>query len=66
MTDVTIKKTESLSGEVCAPPSKSYTQRMLIAAALSNGSPKYLTRLFQKIPKQHCELSQLWVRNSNG
>ena len=40
MTDVTIKKTESLSGEVCAPPSKSYTQRMLIAAALSNGVSK--------------------------
>jgi 3-phosphoshikimate 1-carboxyvinyltransferase len=40
MADVTIKKTEKLSGEVCAPPSKSYTQRMLIAAALSNGTSK--------------------------
>ena len=40
MVDVTIKKTETLSGEVCAPPSKSYTQRMLIAAALSNGASK--------------------------
>ncbi len=40
MTDVIIKKTEKLSGEVCAPPSKSYTQRMLIAAALSNGISK--------------------------
>ena len=40
MTDVTIKKTEKLSGEVCAPPSKSYTQRMLIAVALSNGISK--------------------------
>ena len=40
MVDVIIKKTEKLSGEVCAPPSKSYTQRMLIAAALSNGTSK--------------------------
>jgi len=40
MTDVIITKTPRLSGEVCAPPSKSYTQRMLIAAALSNGSGK--------------------------
>ena len=40
MTNVIIKKTERLSGEVCAPPSKSYTQRMLIAAALSNGISK--------------------------
>ena len=40
MADVIIKKTEKLSGEVCAPPSKSYTQRMLIAAALSNGTSK--------------------------
>jgi 3-phosphoshikimate 1-carboxyvinyltransferase len=40
MTDVTIKKTERLSGVVCAPPSKSYTQRMLIAATLSNGISK--------------------------
>ncbi|MGD0645127.1 MAG: 3-phosphoshikimate 1-carboxyvinyltransferase [Candidatus Bathyarchaeia archaeon] len=40
MADVIIKKTKSLSGEVCAPPSKSYTQRMLVAAALSNGTSK--------------------------
>ena len=32
MVDVIVKKTEKLSGEVCAPASKSYTQRMLIAA----------------------------------
>ena len=38
MVDVIVKKTERLNGEVCAPPSKSYTQRMLIAAALSNGT----------------------------
>jgi 3-phosphoshikimate 1-carboxyvinyltransferase len=40
MVDVIVKKAERLSGEVCAPPSKSYTQRMLIAAALSNGEGK--------------------------
>jgi len=38
MTDVTVRKTEELKGETCAPPSKSYTQRMLIAAALSQGT----------------------------
>jgi len=40
MVDVIVKKTEKLSGEICAPPSKSYTQRMLIAASLSNGISK--------------------------
>ena len=40
MADVIVKKTEMLSGQVCAPSSKSYTQRMIIAAALSNGSSK--------------------------
>src|SRR4030065_2886054 len=40
MTDVVIRKTETLNGEVCAPPSKSYTQRMLIASALSHGISK--------------------------
>ncbi len=40
MTDVIVKKTEKLSGEICAPPSKSYTQRMLVAAALSIGISK--------------------------
>ncbi|MGA2681278.1 MAG: 3-phosphoshikimate 1-carboxyvinyltransferase [Candidatus Bathyarchaeia archaeon] len=40
MADVIVKKSEKLSGEVCAPPSKSYTQRMLIAASLSNGTGK--------------------------
>jgi 3-phosphoshikimate 1-carboxyvinyltransferase len=38
MTEVIIRKAEKLSGEVCAPPSKAYTQRMLIAAALSLGT----------------------------
>jgi 3-phosphoshikimate 1-carboxyvinyltransferase len=40
MTDVTVRKTEELKGEICAPPSKSYTQRMLIAAALAQGTSK--------------------------
>ncbi|MCL5949633.1 MAG: 3-phosphoshikimate 1-carboxyvinyltransferase [Candidatus Bathyarchaeota archaeon] len=40
MANVTVKKTEKLSGQVCAPPSKSYTQRMVIAAALSHGTSK--------------------------
>jgi 3-phosphoshikimate 1-carboxyvinyltransferase len=38
MTDVIIRKAERLKGEVYAPPSKAYTQRMLIAAALSHGT----------------------------
>jgi 3-phosphoshikimate 1-carboxyvinyltransferase len=37
MADVIVKKTEWLNGQVCAPPSKSYTQRMVLAAALSKG-----------------------------
>jgi 3-phosphoshikimate 1-carboxyvinyltransferase len=40
MTDVIISKSERLNGEVCAPPSKSYTQRMLIAGTLCNGISK--------------------------
>jgi 3-phosphoshikimate 1-carboxyvinyltransferase len=40
MADVIVKKTRKLSGQVCAPSSKSYTQRMVIAAALSNGTSK--------------------------
>ncbi|HLN89048.1 MAG TPA: 3-phosphoshikimate 1-carboxyvinyltransferase, partial [Candidatus Binatia bacterium] len=40
MTTVTIKKTQKLSGQVCAPSSKSYTQRIVIAAALSDGTSK--------------------------
>jgi 3-phosphoshikimate 1-carboxyvinyltransferase len=40
MTDVIIRKTDTLKGQVCAPPSKPYTQRMLIAAALANGTSK--------------------------
>jgi len=37
LADVTIKQTLKLKGKVCAPPSKSYTQRMALAAALSLG-----------------------------
>ena len=37
MVDVIVKKTIQLRGKVEAPPSKSYTQRMIIAAALSKG-----------------------------
>jgi 3-phosphoshikimate 1-carboxyvinyltransferase len=40
MTDVVVRKAERLKGAVCAPPSKAYTQRMLIAAALSRGTSK--------------------------
>lgn len=40
MTDVLIRRTEKLKGEVCAPSSKAYTQRMLIAAALLHGTSK--------------------------
>ena len=40
MVEVIVKKTESLNGQVCASPSKSYTQRMVIASALANGSSK--------------------------
>lgn len=35
---VVVKKTGSLSGTVAAPASKSYTQRMVIASALSEGT----------------------------
>lgn len=40
MVDVIIRRTEGLSGEVYAPPSKAYTHRMLIAALLSGGASK--------------------------
>ena len=46
MTDVTVRKTEMLKGEICAPPSKAYTQRMLIAAALADGTSKISNPLF--------------------
>ena len=40
MTDVVVRKAERLKGAVYAPPSKAYTQRILIAAALSRGTSK--------------------------
>jgi 3-phosphoshikimate 1-carboxyvinyltransferase len=40
MVHVAIRKTQRLCGQVCAPSSKSYTQRMVIAAALSHGISK--------------------------
>jgi 3-phosphoshikimate 1-carboxyvinyltransferase len=48
MTDVVVRKAERLKGEVCAPPSKAYTQRMLIAAALANGTSKISGPLFSE------------------
>jgi 3-phosphoshikimate 1-carboxyvinyltransferase len=46
MTNVTIRKTEMLKGEICAPPSKAYTQRMTIAAALAPGTSKISNPLY--------------------
>jgi 3-phosphoshikimate 1-carboxyvinyltransferase len=46
MTDVTVRKTERLKGEICAPPSKAYTQRMMIAAALAPGTSRISNPLF--------------------
>ena len=40
MAEVILRRTEALSGEVAAPPSKAYTHRMLIAALLSDGVSK--------------------------
>jgi 3-phosphoshikimate 1-carboxyvinyltransferase len=48
VTDVTVRKAEKLKGEVCAPPSKAYTQRMLIAAALSHGTSRISGPLFSE------------------
>lgn len=45
MVDVIIRGNQRLSGEVCAPPSKAYTHRMLIAALLSGGTTKILNPL---------------------
>src|SRR4030042_3915320 len=48
MTDVIVRKAEKLKGEVWAPPSKAYTQRMLIAAALSHGSSRISGPVFSE------------------
>jgi 5-enolpyruvylshikimate-3-phosphate synthase len=51
MVDVIVKKTEKLNGEICAPPSKSYTQRMLVGAALSIGISKISNPLLSQDTK---------------
>ncbi|MGE5533631.1 MAG: 3-phosphoshikimate 1-carboxyvinyltransferase, partial [Bacillota bacterium] len=38
--DVIVKKTEKLVGQICASPSKSYTQRMVLASSLAGGTSK--------------------------
>jgi 3-phosphoshikimate 1-carboxyvinyltransferase len=48
MTNVILKKVEYLSGKVSAPPSKSYTQRMAIASALSEGTSRVANPLFSE------------------
>jgi 3-phosphoshikimate 1-carboxyvinyltransferase len=48
MAEVIVKKTEQLRGQVCAPPSKSLTQRMIIAAALSKGTSKVSSPLLSE------------------
>ncbi|MCW4009897.1 MAG: 3-phosphoshikimate 1-carboxyvinyltransferase [Candidatus Bathyarchaeota archaeon] len=45
---MSVPKTQKLKGAVYAPPSKAYTQRMLIAAALSNGASKVLNPLISE------------------
>jgi 3-phosphoshikimate 1-carboxyvinyltransferase len=46
--DVTVKASPHLSGEISAPASKSYTQRMVIAAALSKGTSRIVNPLFSE------------------
>jgi len=48
MTNVSVRKTLELKGEVCAPASKAYTQRLLVAAALSEGNSKVVNPLFSE------------------
>ncbi|MCL2134854.1 MAG: 3-phosphoshikimate 1-carboxyvinyltransferase [Candidatus Bathyarchaeota archaeon] len=48
MVDVTIKPTNKLQGVLNAPASKAYTQRMLIAAALSEGTGKVIKPLLSE------------------
>ncbi|MFZ7138733.1 MAG: 3-phosphoshikimate 1-carboxyvinyltransferase [archaeon] len=43
--DLTVKNTTALKGVVCAPPSKAYTHRMVIAASLSEGTSKIFNPL---------------------
>jgi 3-phosphoshikimate 1-carboxyvinyltransferase len=48
MVDVIVKKTKHLSGQICASPSKSYTQRMILAGALSAGACKISNPLYSE------------------
>jgi len=48
MVNVTVKPTNKLQGRLRAPASKSYTQRMLIAAALSKGIGKIANPLLSE------------------
>ncbi len=51
LTVVVVEETATLKGEICAPPSKSYTHRAIIAASLAKGisrirSPLYSDDIF--------------------
>jgi len=46
--DIVVKKAGELSGSVIAPSSKSYTQRMVIAAALSEGTSHIFNPLYSE------------------
>ncbi|MDR2720478.1 MAG: 3-phosphoshikimate 1-carboxyvinyltransferase [Nitrososphaerota archaeon] len=48
MVSITVKPTNKLQGTLVAPASKSYTQRMLIAAALSEGSGRVVNPLLSE------------------
>ncbi|MDR0319067.1 MAG: 3-phosphoshikimate 1-carboxyvinyltransferase [Nitrososphaerota archaeon] len=48
MVNVTVKSIDKMQGILMAPASKSYTQRMLIAAALSDGSGKVVNPLLSE------------------
>ncbi len=48
MASVTVKNVQSIQGEAPAPPSKSYTQRMVIASALAVGMSKVINPLFSE------------------
>ena len=54
MVNVIVKETKRLEGQVCAPASKSYTQRMLIASALSGGIGKVSNPLLSEDTQATC------------
>jgi len=45
LTDLIVRRTESLYGSIEAPPSKAYTHRAIIASSLSNGRSKVIDPL---------------------